>query len=119
MARPYRHRRRDRAAAAPPQPGDGVGRAGDPHQRDPSRRPGGPAAQAGLLAGDPPLSLAGEDGASVKFEGADDLIRLLNGERIGRPTSFERVVAPVEIAKTLVLGTAKDLRLRPNTLLKR
>jgi len=42
---------------------------------------GGPAAQAGLLAGDLVLSV---DGTAI--EGADDLIRLLNAERIGRET---------------------------------
>ena len=42
---------------------------------------GGPAAQAGLLAGDLVLSVDG-----VAIEGADDLIRLLNAERIGRET---------------------------------
>jgi S1-C subfamily serine protease len=43
--------------------------------------PGGPAAQAGLLAGDLLLSVDG-----VAIEGADDLIRLLNASRIGRDT---------------------------------
>ncbi len=62
--------------------------------------PGGPAAQAGLLAGDLLLSLEG-----AKLEGADDLIRLLNGERIGKATTFavlrggvveQRAVIPIE-----------------------
>ena len=60
---------------------------------------GGPAAQAGLLAGDLVLSV---DGRAI--EGADDLIRLLNAERIGRPTTVtilrgsveQRTVVPVE-----------------------
>jgi S1-C subfamily serine protease len=45
--------------------------------------PGGPAAQAGLLAGDLLLSLEG-----IKLEGADDLMRLLDASRIGKPTTF-------------------------------
>ncbi len=62
--------------------------------------PSGPAAQAGLLAGDLLLSLEG-----TKLEGADDLIRLLSAERIGRPTTFavlrggqveQRTVLPIE-----------------------
>ena len=61
---------------------------------------GGPAASAGVLAGDLVLSL---DGAAV--EGADDLVRLLNAERIGRATTLallrggvveHRTVVPVE-----------------------
>jgi len=44
--------------------------------------PGGPAAAAGLLAGDLLLSLDG-----IAIEGADDLIRLLGAERIGRETT--------------------------------
>ncbi len=43
--------------------------------------PGGPAAQGGLLAGDLVLSVDG-----LPIEGADDLIRILGGECIGRPT---------------------------------
>ena len=62
---------------------------------------GGPAAQAGLLAGDLVLSV---DGRAI--EGADDLIRLLNAERIGRPTTVtilrgsveQRTVVPIERA---------------------
>lgn len=65
----------------------------------------GPAAKAGLLAGDLLLSLTDETGRAAKVEGADDLIRLLNGERIGKPTTFavlrggvveKRIVVPVE-----------------------
>jgi S1-C subfamily serine protease len=65
---------------------------------------GGPAAQAGLLAGDLVLSV---DGRAI--EGADDLIRLLNAERIGRPTIVtilrggvveQRTVVPVERKRT-------------------
>ena len=61
---------------------------------------GGPAAQAGLLAGDLLLSLEG-----AKLEGADDLIRLLDSSRIGWATTFavlrggvveQRTVVPVE-----------------------
>ncbi len=61
---------------------------------------GGPAAQAGLLAGDLVLSVDG-----VAIEGADDLIRLLNAERIGRETVVsilrggaveKKTVVPVE-----------------------
>ena len=62
--------------------------------------PGGPAAAAGVLAGDLLLSLDG-----VAIEGADALIRLLNAERIGRATTLallrggvveHRTVMPVE-----------------------
>jgi S1-C subfamily serine protease len=62
--------------------------------------PGGPAATAGLLAGDIVLSL---DGKAI--EGADDLIRLLGAERIGRDTTIavlrggrveQRTLRPVE-----------------------
>jgi len=64
---------------------------------------GGPAAQAGLLAGDIVLSVDG-----VAIEGADDLIRLLNAERIGRATTVailrggaveKKAVVPVERAR--------------------
>jgi S1-C subfamily serine protease len=64
---------------------------------------GGPAAQAGLLAGDIVLSVDG-----VAIEGADDLIRLLNAERIGRATTVtilrggavdKKTVVPVERAR--------------------
>jgi len=65
---------------------------------------GGPAAQAGLLAGDLVLSV---DGRAI--EGADDLIRLLNAERIGRETVVailrggaveKKTVVPVERARS-------------------
>ena len=61
---------------------------------------GGPAAAAGLLAGDLLLSLDG-----TPIEGADDLIRLLGSARIGKPSTFavlrggtveKRTVVPVE-----------------------
>ena len=61
---------------------------------------GGPAAAAGLLAGDLLLSLDG-----VAIEGADDLIRLLGADRIGRDTTVailrgglveKRTLVPVE-----------------------
>jgi S1-C subfamily serine protease len=61
---------------------------------------GGPAAQAGLLAGDVILSVDG-----VAIEGADDLTRLLSAERIGRDTTVtilrggaveKKTVVPVE-----------------------
>jgi len=61
---------------------------------------GGPAAQGGLLAGDLVLSVDG-----LPIEGADDLIRLLNAERIGRATAVtilrvgtveKKTVIPVE-----------------------
>jgi len=64
---------------------------------------GGPANAAGLLAGDLILSVDG-----IAVEGADDLIRLLNSERIGRETAVAilrggametRKVVPVERAK--------------------
>ena len=62
--------------------------------------PGGPAAAAGVLAGDLVLSVDG-----VPVEGADALIRLLNAERIGKATTLallrggvveHRTVVPVE-----------------------
>jgi S1-C subfamily serine protease len=62
--------------------------------------PGGPAAAAGLLAGDLLLSLEG-----LAIEGADDLIRLLGADRIGRDTTVSilrggqverRTLKPVE-----------------------
>jgi len=62
--------------------------------------PGGPAATAGILAGDLLLSL---DGTAI--EGADALIRLLNAERIGKAITIallrggqveRRTVVPVE-----------------------
>ncbi|HZQ00568.1 MAG TPA: trypsin-like peptidase domain-containing protein [Reyranella sp.] len=63
---------------------------------------GGPAAQAGLLAGDLLLSVEG-----ARLEGVDDLVRLLNAPRIGQPTRFavlrggaveQRTLVPVERA---------------------
>jgi S1-C subfamily serine protease len=65
---------------------------------------GGPAAAAGLLAGDIVLSVDG-----VPIEGADDLIRLLSAERIGRATTLtilragavdKKTVLPVERARS-------------------
>ena len=62
--------------------------------------PGGPAAAAGLLAGDLILSLDG-----LAIEGADDLIRLLGADRIGHDTTVSilrggqverRTLKPVE-----------------------
>jgi S1-C subfamily serine protease len=43
--------------------------------------PGTPAAEAGIRSGDVLLALDGEAVAGV-----DDLVRLLNGSRIGQPT---------------------------------
>jgi S1-C subfamily serine protease len=66
--------------------------------------PGGPAAAAGVLAGDLVLSVDG-----VAVEGADALIRLLNAERIGRATTLallrggvveHRTLLPVERIRT-------------------
>jgi len=65
---------------------------------------GGPAAAAGVLAGDLLLSVDG-----VAIEGADELIRLLNAERIGRATTLallrggaveHRTVVPIERVRT-------------------
>jgi S1-C subfamily serine protease len=60
--------------------------------------PGGPAASAGLQVGDLLLSLD-----DVAVSGTDDLVRLLDAERIGRkmPVSFLR---KDKIERTLVLG---------------
>jgi S1-C subfamily serine protease len=61
---------------------------------------GGPAAEAGVLAGDLLLSVDG-----LAIEGADDLIRLLSAERIGKPAVLailrggqveKKTVVPVE-----------------------
>jgi S1-C subfamily serine protease len=46
--------------------------------------PGSPANRAGLLTGDMIVTLDG-----VPVTGADDLIRLLTGERIGRPVEID------------------------------
>jgi S1-C subfamily serine protease len=58
---------------------------------------GGPAAAAGLLAGDLLLSL---DGTAI--EGADDLIRLLGADRIGRDTVVAILRGGVVEKRTLV-----------------
>jgi S1-C subfamily serine protease len=58
---------------------------------------GGPAAQAGLVAGDLVLSVDG-----VAIEGADDLIRLLSAERIGRETAVTILRAGAVEKKTVV-----------------
>jgi len=58
--------------------------------------PGGPAAQAGLLAGDLLLSVDG-----IAIEGADDLIRLLNASRIGRDTQVAILRGGVVEKRTL------------------
>ncbi len=62
----------------------------------------GPAAKAGLLAGDLLLSLEG-----TKLEGADDLIRLLGAERIGRPTTFALLRGGAVEQKAVVPGERK------------
>jgi S1-C subfamily serine protease len=58
---------------------------------------GGPAAAAGLLAGDLLLSVDG-----VAIEGADDLIRLLNASRIGTETVAAILRGGVVEKRTLV-----------------
>jgi len=58
--------------------------------------PGGPAAAAGLLAGDLLLSVDG-----IAIEGADDLIRLLNASRIGRDTQVAILRGGVVEKRTL------------------
>lgn len=58
---------------------------------------GGPAAAAGLLAGDILLSLDG-----IAVAGADDLIRLLNAERIGRETAVAILRGGAVEKRTLV-----------------
>ena len=57
---------------------------------------GGPAAAAGLLAGDLLLSVDG-----IAIEGADDLIRLLNASRIGRDTQVAILRGGVVEKRTL------------------
>ncbi|MGD9844676.1 MAG: S1C family serine protease [Variibacter sp.] len=59
---------------------------------------GGPASEAGLLSGDIVVRL---DGLAVT--GVDDLIRLLNAERIGRDVTVE----------VLRLGRSREFTLRP------
>ena len=59
--------------------------------------PGGPAAAAGVLAGDLVLSVDG-----VAVEGADALIRLLNAERIGRATTVALLRGGVVEHRTLL-----------------
>jgi S1-C subfamily serine protease len=58
--------------------------------------PGGPAATAGLLAGDLILSLDG-----IAVEGADDLVRLLNAARIGKETAISILRAGTVETRTL------------------
>ena len=59
---------------------------------------GGPASEAGLLSGDIVVRLDG-----VAVTGVDDLIRLLNAERIGRDVTVE----------VLRLGRLREFTLRP------
>jgi S1-C subfamily serine protease len=59
--------------------------------------PGGPAAAAGLLAGDLILSLDG-----IPVEGADDLVRLLNATRIGKETVVSILRGGIVETRTLV-----------------
>jgi len=59
--------------------------------------PGGPAAAAGVLAGDLVLSVDG-----VAVEGADALIRLLNAERIGKATTLALLRGGVVEHRTLL-----------------
>ena len=59
--------------------------------------PGGPAAAAGVLAGDLLLSVDG-----VAIAGADALIRLLNAERIGRATTLALLRGGVVEHRTLL-----------------
>jgi S1-C subfamily serine protease len=68
--------------------------------------PNGPAASAGLQEGDVLLSLDG-----VAVEGTDDLIRLLDAERIGRKmlVGFMR---KDRIEETSVLGAERTLQMR-------
>src|SRR5471032_489975 len=63
---------------------------------------GGPAAAAGLLAGDLVLSLEG-----TPIEGADDLIRLLGADRIGRDTVVSILRGGVVEKRTLVPAERK------------
>ena len=61
---------------------------------------GGPAEQAGLQEGDTILAVEGQP-----VQGIDDLIRLLNGERIGKPT--ELLVLPLgNLLETRVITPA-------------
>jgi S1-C subfamily serine protease len=61
--------------------------------------PGGPAERAGLRAGDIILAL---DGSTVT--GADDLIRILAGEKIGRTVEIETLRNGSRHAPSLVPG---------------
>ncbi len=66
--------------------------------------PGGPAERAGLRAGDIIVALDGET-----VTGADDLIRLLSGERIGAHTSLS-VVTGAELRTVIVTPVERDGR---------
>jgi len=61
-------------------------------------QPGSPAATAGLVTGDVIVALDG-----VTIEGVDDLLRVLDGERIGRPVDV----------KVLRRGAVEALRMVP------
>jgi S1-C subfamily serine protease len=59
--------------------------------------PGSPAERAGLVAGDIILAL---DGAAIT--GADDLVRMLTGDKIGRAVEVEALHNGSRRARSLV-----------------
>jgi S1-C subfamily serine protease len=66
--------------------------------------PDSPAARSGLIAGNIIVAVDGSDVA-----GADDLLRILNGERIAASTSFS-IVAGSEIRNVIVVPTELSQR---------
>jgi S1-C subfamily serine protease len=64
---------------------------------------GGPADKAGLQEGELILAI---DGATV--HGVDDMVRLLNGERIGQPTEFLVLTLANTIERKAVMPASRD-----------
>ncbi len=69
-----------------------------------SLEPDGPAARAGLQTGNIVIALAGEP-----VTGADDLVRLLGGERIGIETVLT-VIAGSDLRRIMVMPAERNER---------